>query len=116
MPSSQLLEYAVTYFKRGAVVYAWGYEMDDKKMQSAGLACAKLWIVVIDDRDEGRTSLIPLLEDPDLNIRVFAAGFLTKVMPERVVPILTELVERGPAFINVTAHWFVERYKHGTDL
>lgn len=116
MTHPALIHFAVTQFKRGAIVYIWGYEMDDKKMQGAGRACAELAIGCLDELDEGRTPIVPLLDDPDLSVRVFAAGFLVKVMPERALPVLELLAERGPAFIDMTAHYLLDRHKNGNDL
>ena len=116
MAYPRLSLFALKKFKRGAIVYVWGYELDDEQMQGAGLKSAELAIEFFDAVVQSRMSLVPLLDDPDLSIRVFAAGFLVKVMPERALPVLEELAERGPAFIDMTAHYLLERHKYGTDL
>ena len=105
-----------TQFRRAAMVYHWGREQEDRKMQSAGEKSAAEAIKGLDIWDEGRASLVPLLDDPDPSVRVFAAGYLVKVMPDRPLPVLQELDERGTTVAHMTAFWFLQRHKSGEDL
>jgi hypothetical protein len=56
---------------------------------------------------------LPLLEDPDWSIRVFAAGYLLKIAPHRAMPVLTEISELCLNQARFTASRFLDRYKSG---
>lgn len=106
----------VAQLKRAAIVYHWGYEYDDRRMQGAGKRSALEAIQALDTCKDGRMALAPLLDDPDPSVRVFAAGFLVKVMPERALAVLKELDERCLTRAHMTAFWFLKRHEYGTDL
>jgi len=103
-------------FKRAAIVYHWGYEDDDELMKQAGLRSANEAIEVLDSYKDGRLALVPFLDDPDPSVRVMAAGYLVKVIPERALAVLKELDERCLTRAHMTAFWFLQRHELGTDL
>jgi hypothetical protein len=103
-------------FKRAAIVYHWGYEYDDARMQFAGKKSAEEAISALDTCKDGRLALVPYLDDPDPSVRVMAAGYLVKVMPERALAVLKELDERCMTRAHMTAFWFLQRHENGTDL
>jgi hypothetical protein len=62
---------------------------------------------------EGRFALIPLLDDTDQGIRVVAAAYLLKVIPERAIAVLKE-IEKGPTiFPRLDAGDFLDSYANG---
>jgi hypothetical protein len=103
-------------FRRAAIVYHWGYEDEDRAMQGAGKRSAEEAITVLDSCKDGRMALVPFLDDPDPSVRVFAAGYLVKIMPERALAVLKELDERCITQARMTAFYFLERHENGHDL
>lgn len=103
-------------FKRAAIVYHWGYEDDDRDMQYAGRRSMEEAITALDTCKDGRVALVPFLDDPDPSVRVFAAGYLVKIMPERALAVLKELDERCLTRAHMTAFWFLQRHENGKDL
>lgn len=62
----------------------------------------------LDVIDSGRTALAMLLEHTDPSVRASAGAYLlmANLMPDRVVPILREIDQKGDASsANFTAHW-----------
>jgi hypothetical protein len=87
-----LMESLIGTFRRAAIVYHYGALDEDNAIARAGGRAVHRAVKTIEEcAYEGRLALVPLLEDPDPCVRVFAAGFLTRVMPERTVPILREI-------------------------
>lgn len=106
----------ITIFKHGAIVTHFGYEDEDSDMQLVGIKGAKRAIEVLDRfGPEARLALVPLLEDPDWSIRVFAAGYLVRVMPERAVAVLEEIYRLCPTTARWTASNILLRHKQGKE-
>ncbi len=60
----------------------------------------------------GRSALAVLLDNADAGVRASAGAYLVKVMPERVVPILREIDERGDGrSASFTAYWALLRWE-----
>ncbi len=109
-----MLQLLIGRFKRAAIVTHFGYEDEDAAIQRAGIASAKRAIEEIDAFGSGaRLALVPLLDDPDPSIRVFAAGHLVKVTPERALAVLKEINERCPTLAQMTASDMLWRHRHG---
>jgi hypothetical protein len=112
-----IIQTMTAQFKRAAIVYHWGYEDDDDDMRAAGKKSAEQAVAALDTcGTRGRMALVPLLDDPDPSVRVFAAGFLVKVMPERALAALKEVQDRCLTRAHMTAFHFLERHENGNDL
>lgn len=104
----------VERFKRAAMATNFGYQSEDKALQLAGLRAvdrAAKWIDAFGP--EARLALVPLLEEPDLSIRVFAAGYLVKIMPQRALAVLEDIRLRGPTEVRMTAASMLRRHGDG---
>lgn len=110
---SSLVESMIEKFKRAAIVYHFGCQDDDKAMEKAGFHSLGVAMLVLDDLAAGRRFLVPLLDDPDPSIRVFAAGYLVKIMPERALPVLKELEDTCLTEARMTACHMLIGHKHG---
>ncbi|MGA8169687.1 MAG: HEAT repeat domain-containing protein [Methylocystis sp.] len=109
-----LIAYLMRQFTRAAIVAHYGYEDEDDAMQCAGIDSAKRAIKGLDLLgSKGRLALVPLLDDPDWGIRVFAAGYLVKIMPERALAVLKEIDERCPTRAHMTAFRILWSHEHG---
>ncbi|MGA8170979.1 MAG: hypothetical protein WB816_09145 [Methylocystis sp.] len=106
------VRYLIEQFKHAAIVAHFGYEDEDSAMQRAGIGAAKRVVKGLDAFD-ARHALVPLLDDPDWGVRVFAARYLLKVVPEKALPVLKEIDVRCPTQARMTAFWTLERYKNG---
>jgi len=83
-------------------------------MQTAGWNSVQKAVDMLDSfGPEGRQSLVALLADPDPAIRVMAAGYLVKVMPEGALAILNETRETCPAEARQTAFRLLRRHARG---
>jgi HEAT repeat protein len=93
----RLKKFLVQRFRRAAIVTHFGHMDEDKAMESAGIKAAKR---VVDHLDlygpEGREALIPLLEDPEWNVRATTAAYLLKIMPQRAIAVLENVQANGP--------------------
>jgi hypothetical protein len=105
----------VCQFRAGARVYDGGYELEDINIQRAGLKAMKAVVKELDllGGAKGRNALIPLLDDPDEGVRVHAAAFLLKRLPERAVAVLTEIDERSLTRTQMTASKMLDSHKRG---
>jgi hypothetical protein len=56
--------------------------------------------------------LVPLLADPEWGVRVFAAGCLVRVMPERALVVLKD-VRASPTRERMRAADMLWKYEHG---
>ncbi len=109
-----VIRYLVEQFSRAAIVTHFGYEDEDNAMQLAGLRSAKQAIQVLDTfGPDARLALVPLLDDPDWSIRVFAAGYLAKIMPERALPALQDIRLRAPTRARMTAFNMLQANERG---
>jgi hypothetical protein len=67
----------------------------------------------LDTTSVGQVALAPLLDHPDVGVRVLAAAYLIDLMPDRVVPMLREIDKnaggRSPGF---TAHFALLRWQY----
>lgn len=106
----------LTQFRRAATVYHWGREQEDADMESVGIKSAQEAAEALEACKDGRLTLVPFLDDTDPSVRVFAAGFLVKVLPERALAVLNEMDERCPTDAHMTAFWFLQRNRFGQDL
>jgi hypothetical protein len=82
----------VEQFKRGANRYHEGREDEDIQVQGEGKKDVFSALRALDALGpHGRDALIPLLDDPNPGIRVYAAGSLVKRMPELALPVLEDI-------------------------
>jgi len=99
-----LVEWLIGQFKRGAIVTHFGYQDENDAMQTAGIAGAKEAVEILDDLgSDPRSALIPLLEDPDWSVRVFAAIYLKKTHPLQALAALNDIRSRCPTNAQWTA-------------
>jgi hypothetical protein len=107
-----IVQHLILRFKRAAIAAHFGYEEEDSALQAAGNRLAKEAVRELDAFD-ARLALVPLLDDPDWSIRVYAAGYLVKALPERALPILKNIREHCPTSAHMSAFWILERHEHG---
>jgi hypothetical protein len=118
MPAKKRSPFApilVERFRQSAKVADFGYQQEDHAMQLAGLRAVDRAAKQIDMLcgPEGRLELVPLLDDPELSIAVFAAGYLLKLMPERALAVLNDIVRRGHIEVRMTARSILRRHEWG---
>ena len=93
-----IVEGLIGQFRRAAIVTHFGYEDENDAMQTAGIDSAKQAIEVLDSfGSNARSALLPLLDDPDWSVRVFAASYLKKTHPQRALEVLKDIRDRCPA-------------------
>ncbi|HLZ65461.1 MAG TPA: HEAT repeat domain-containing protein [Aliidongia sp.] len=104
----------VEQFKAGAILYHQGLEDEKLAVQRRG---QKAVLSAIQELDafgpEGRNNLIPLLDHPDPGVRVYAAGTLVKVIPERALAVLKEIDDFGMTRAHMTAFHMLWSHTHG---
>jgi hypothetical protein len=67
----------------------------------------------LDATGAGQIALAPLLDHPDVGVRVLAAAHLIDLMPDRVVPMLHDIDENaGGTSPGFTAHFALLRWKY----
>jgi len=111
-PAARLL---VGQFKRAAMATKFGYQDEDKAMQRAGLRALNRAVKGLDllFKEKGRQALVPLLDDADLSMRAFAAGYLLKLIPERALAVLGDIRLHGENEARVAAGSLLSRYEDG---
>jgi hypothetical protein len=102
-------------FRQSAMVADFGYQQEDHAMQLAGLRAVDRAAKQLDMLcgPEGRLELVPLLDDPDMSIAVFAAGYLIKLMPERALAVLNDIERRGHVEVRMTAGSILRQHEWG---
>jgi hypothetical protein len=114
MKQDPLIPFLIERFKRGAIVTHFGYEDEEDAMQLAGINSVKRAIEILDMfGPEARLALLPLLEDPDPGVRVFAAGYLVKAAPHHALPVLKEISELCLTEARMTARQMLWRRERG---
>jgi hypothetical protein len=109
-----MIPFLVERFKRGAIVTHFGREDEDNDMALAGVRSVRRTIEILDVfGPDARFALLPLLEDPDWSIRVFAAGYLVKAAPHRALPVLKEISEQCLTEARISASDMLWRHKRG---
>jgi HEAT repeat protein len=109
-----LIPFLVERFKRGAIVANFGYQDEDNAMQLAGLNSAKRAIETLDGFGaDGRKALVPLLDDPNPAIRVLAARYLVKIMPETALAVLRHIERTYPDEAGTSAARILWSYERG---
>lgn len=109
-----LLAFLIERFKRAAIVTDFGYEDKDDAMQCAGIDALHRAVGGLDAiGPQARLALVPLLDDPNWGIRVFAAGYLVKLIPERALMVLNDIRARCPTSAQMTAFHMVRRHENG---
>jgi hypothetical protein len=104
----------VEQFKAGAILYHQGLEDEKLAVQKRGQKNVFSAIQSLDAiGPEGRNNLIPLLEDPDPGVRVYAAGTLVKVIPERALAVLKEIDDFGTTRAHMTAYHMLRSHRLG---
>ncbi|MGA8170983.1 MAG: hypothetical protein WB816_09165 [Methylocystis sp.] len=107
-----VIQFIILRFKRAAIATHFGYEEEDQALQRAGIRLAKQAVRELDAFD-ARLALVPLLDDSDWGVRVFAARYLLNAVPERALAILKEIRERCPTRAHMTAFWILRDYERG---
>ena len=63
---------------------------------------------------EAQNSILPLLNDEDLNVRAWAGAHALEFAPEQGEPALLELTKLGPGLHRLTAEVCLEQWRNGT--
>jgi len=101
-------------FKRSAMATNFGYMDKDQALQTAGLRALTRAVRDLDlFGPDARLALVPLLDDLDPSIRVFAAGYLIKAVPDRALSVLQDLDSNGPFDVSMTAGSMLRNYRNG---
>lgn len=102
-------------FKHAAIVRGFGHEDEDHALQRAGLRAIRRTAQEFDAiGPEARlVGLVPLLDDPDPNIRVMAAACLALVMPERAIPVLEHIDKYDPTRASMQTMHLLSPYREG---
>jgi hypothetical protein len=109
-----LREDMVRRFRHAAMVTHFGYEDENIAMQHAGIEAVQQTIRELDAfGSDARSVLIPLLEDPDSGIRVFAARHVLNIAPDRALAVIKEIRDCGEVEARKTAARFLEKYENG---
>ncbi len=106
------VRFLIEQFKHAAIVAHFGYEDEDRAMQRAGIGAAKRVVQGLDAFD-ARLALAPLLEDPDWGVRVSAAGYLVKALPELALAVLKDSHLHGSTEARLTASAILQKYERG---
>lgn len=108
------ISYLIEQFKAGAILYHQGLEDEKLAVQKRGQKSVLSAIQALDALGpHGRDSLIPLLEHSDPGVRVYAAGALLKVIPERALAVLEEIDNFGLTRAHMSAFQMLWSHKHG---
>jgi hypothetical protein len=63
-------------------------------------------VLALNTIGSGRAALAVLLDHPDAGVRALAGAYLIDLMPDRVVPVLRQIDEKGGGrSADFTAHW-----------
>lgn len=109
-----LMRSLIGKFRRAAIVYHYGaYDEDHAITRAGGRAVHRAVKAIEVCAYEGRLALLPLLDDPDPCVRVFAAGFLVKITPERALPVLQDIKESWEVMQCRTASEMLFKYGKG---
>jgi hypothetical protein len=117
MPGKQTdrtIRFIIEKYKRGAIVYFYGRLDESVPMQKAGCDSAKEALRALDALGaRAREALIPLLEDPDPGIRVFAADDLLQIAPDKAILVLTAISNSEAWFPRLMALRIIDRLENG---
>ncbi|MGD0634171.1 MAG: hypothetical protein ABSA13_07825 [Beijerinckiaceae bacterium] len=81
-------------FKKGAKLFHLGALLESREIELKAFAQYKEALAKLETKSPaGRDVLIPLLSDPDSEIRGLACGFLINRHPGLVMPILDEIIQ-----------------------
>lgn len=106
-----LISFMIEQYKRGVIVYFYGCEDESVPMQKAGVVSANQALKTIDALGcETRRALIPLLDHPDIGIRIFAARDLLEIVPERALAVLQAAANAGEFHPRMVALDVIERF------
>ena len=101
-------------FMHAAMVVHFGYEDENIAMQDAGIDAVRQTVRELDAfGTEGRLALVPLLDDQDQGVRVYAARHLLGLMPDRALEALKDICCRDRSRARWTANDFLQMYEKG---
>ena len=104
----------IEQFTAGAVLYHQGLEDEALRVQRKGQQAVLGAIKALDALGpHGRKSLFPLLDHPDPGVRVYAAGTLVKIIPERALAALQEIKNFGITRAHMTAFHMLQSIQDG---
>ena len=105
----------VTMYARSAAAH--GRSLDTADSKSANRHADVLAAVYRELRARGRDAqlaLMPLLNDPDPNVRVWAAGHALEFAPEDGEKVLTEMAAAFKGLIGWSAEMTLKEWRKGT--
>lgn len=101
-------------FKSGALLYGQAIEDEDNEAADRGKLATREVVQALDAQGpNGRDSLIPLLDDPSPAIRVFAAGYLVKIVPKQALAELEHIQDTCLTRVHMTAFHLLWAHKNG---
>ncbi|HMK91230.1 MAG TPA: HEAT repeat domain-containing protein [Methylocystis sp.] len=109
-----LSEDLVRRFKHAAMVAHFGYEDENIAMQRVGIDAVWQTVRELDAfGPDARSALIPLLDDPDPGVCVFAARHLLDIRPDRALAAIKHIHNHCRTEARRTAAKFLEKYQNG---
>lgn len=104
----------ISQYKQATTTYFEACDNEHFKTQKAEMDRVNRIVDALDSFGAaGRLALIPLLDDADQGIRVLAAAYLLKVIPDRAVAVLKEIQRGQTIFPKLTAGEFLDSYAKG---
>jgi hypothetical protein len=98
-------------FKQAAILVHHGKFLGVAEIRKKGSAAVIAAMKELDAvGQDSRLALVPLLDSPNVNIQVYAAGYLLARMPERALPILEDIDLNCETEATMTAFHILQRY------
>jgi hypothetical protein len=104
-------------FQKGAKLYFAGRETYNTRKQSKGLDIIIRVVKALDALGSGRRdALLPLLDSSDVDVRVMAAVYSIKIVPERALALLKEIDDKGSGPTSMYAMTMLMAYNSGNNV
>ncbi len=112
--AQQTIQDLVERFKQSAIDYYSACDSENFARQKRVIGRTNEIIDSLDSvGSQGRLALIPLLDDSDQGVRVVAAAYLLKVIPDRALAVLKEIQTSLTIFPRIDAGDFLDSYAKG---
>ncbi len=107
----------VAEFQGASKLYFEGREKYNTRKQGRGLDIIIRVVKALDALGSGyRAALIPLLDSEDVEIRVMAANYLIKIIPERALALMREIDKKGSGSTSMFAMTMLFAYERGENI
>ena len=104
-------------FQKGAKLYFEGRQNYNTRKQKKGLDIIIRTVKALDALGSGhRSALVPLLDTNDVEVRIMAAVYSLKIVPERALPILQDIDSNGSGPTSMYAMIMLSAYNNGENV